>query len=96
MAAQLAVTVPLLVLAGLLARGGVGAADGVSLEFDPDRVAADSTDLDVVGYERERADRFLRTALERVQSMPGVEVTPSPRRVVQPAECPRSRCARPG
>ena len=72
-AAQLAVTVPLLVLAGLVARGAVGAADGVSLGFDPDRVAAVGTDLDVIGYERERADRFLRAALERVQSMPDVE-----------------------
>ena len=72
-AAQLAVTVPLLVLAGLLARGAAGAAAGVSLGFDPDRVAAVGTDLNAIGYERERADRFLRTALERVQSMPGVE-----------------------
>ena len=72
-AAQLAVTVPLLVLAGLLARGAIGASDGVSLGFDPDRVAAVGTDLDVIGYERESADRFLRAALERVQSMPGVE-----------------------
>ena len=71
-AAQVAVTVPLLVIAGLVARGAVGAADGVSLGFDPDRVAAVGTDLDVIGYEQERADRFLRTALERVQSMPGV------------------------
>ena len=27
----------------------------------------------MIGYERERADRFVRTALERVQSLPGVE-----------------------
>ena len=27
----------------------------------------------MIGYERERADRFVRDALERVQSLPGVE-----------------------
>ena len=73
MAGQLAATVPLLVLAGLLARGAVGTTAGVSLGFEPDRIAAVGTDLNVIGYERERADRFIRTALERVQSMPGVE-----------------------
>ena len=72
-AGQLAATVPLLVLAGLLARSAVGTTAGVSLGFDPDRIAAVGTDLNVIGYERERADRFVRTALERVQSMPGVE-----------------------
>ena len=72
-AGQLAATVPLLVLAGLLARSAVGTTDGVSLGFDPDRIAAVGTDLNVIGYERERADRFVRDALERVQSLPGVE-----------------------
>ena len=72
-AGQLAATVPLLVLAGLLARGAVGTTAGVSLGFEPDRIAAVGTDLNVIGYERERADRFIHTALERVQSMPGVE-----------------------
>ena len=73
-AAQLGVTVPLLVLAGLLARGTAGMTTDVSLGFDPDRVAAVGTDLNVIGYDRERADRFLQGALDRVQSMPGVEV----------------------
>ena len=72
-AGQLAATVPLLVLAGLLARSAVGTTAGVSLGFDPDRIAAVGTDLNVIGYERERADRFVRDALERVQSLPGVE-----------------------
>ncbi len=71
-AGQLAATVPLLVLAGLLARSAAGT-DGVSLGFDPDRIAAVGTDLNVIGYERERADRFVRDALERVQSLSGVE-----------------------
>ena len=72
-AGQLAATVPLLVLAGLLARSAVGTTAGVSLGFDPDRIAAVGTDLNVIGYERDRADRFVRDALERVQSLPGVE-----------------------
>ena len=72
-AGQLAATVPLLVLAGLLARSAMGTTAGVSLGFEPDRIAAVGTDLNVIGYERERADRFVRTALERIQSMPGVE-----------------------
>ena len=72
-AGQLAATVPLLVLAGLLARSAAGTTDGVSLGFDPDRIAAVGTDLNVIGYERERADRFVYAALERVQSLPGVE-----------------------
>ena len=72
-AGQLAATVPLLVLAGLLARSAVGTTAGVSLGFEPDRIAAVGTDLNVIGYDRETADRFVRTALERIQSMPGVE-----------------------
>jgi len=71
-AVQLAVTVPLLVLAGLLARSAAGAV-GVSPGFDPDRIAVVGIDLNAIGYEWERAERFLRTALERVESMPGVE-----------------------
>ena len=72
-AAQLAVTVPLLVLAGLLARGAIGASDGVALGFDPDRIAVVGVDLSTIGFEGDGADRFLRTALERVESMPGVQ-----------------------
>ena len=72
-AAQLAVTVPLLVLAGLSIRGASGSTAGAALGFDPDRVAAVGTNLFMVGYDAERADRFLRDALDRVRSMPGVE-----------------------
>ena len=93
-AVQLAVTVPLLVLAGVLARGAVTAV-GVSPGFDPDRVAAVGIGLDVIGYQQDRVDRFLRDALERVQSMAGVEaaslasrvpldVLSSPERVLVP------------
>lgn len=71
-AAQLAATVPLLVLAGLLAREAVGAV-GVSPGFDADRVATVRLGLDVIGYQRDRVEPFLRDALERVRSMPGVE-----------------------
>ena len=72
-AAQLAVTVPLLVIAGLLARGTAGVTADVSLGFEADRVAAVDTDLNVIGYDDRRGDRFLRDVLERVRSMPGVE-----------------------
>ena len=72
-AAQLAVTVPLLVIAGLLTRGAAGVTADVSLGFDADRVAAVDTDLSVIGYDDRRGDRFLRDALERVRAMPGVE-----------------------
>ena len=71
-AAQLAVTVPFLVLAGLLGRSALAATAGVSLGFDPGRVLAVSTDLEMNGYDPEREERFMRDALERVQSMPGV------------------------
>ena len=71
-ALQLAVTVPLLVLAGLLARDAVGAV-GASPGFEPDRVAAVGLGLDVIGYEPDRVDPLLRDALDRVRSMPGVE-----------------------
>ena len=72
-AAQLAVTVPLLVVAGLLARGAAGVTADIALGFDADRVAAVDTDLNVIGYDDRRGDRFLRDALERVRAMPGVE-----------------------
>ena len=71
-ALQLAVTVPLLVLAGFFARNAVGAV-GVSPGFEPDRVAAVGLGLDALGYEPDRVDRLLRDALDRVRSMPGVE-----------------------
>ena len=71
-AAQLAATVPLLVLAGLLAREAVGAV-GASPGFDADRVATVGIGLDLIGYQRERVEPFLRDALERVRSLPGVQ-----------------------
>ena len=72
-AAQLAVTVPLLVLAGLLARSGTAAAADASLGFDPDRVAAVGARFEMTGYDADQADRFMLAAVERVRSMPGVE-----------------------
>ena len=72
-AAQLAVTVPLMVLAAASIRGAAGSTKGTALGFDPDRVALVSTNLGMLGYDAERRDRFLRDALDRVQAMPGVE-----------------------
>ena len=71
-AVQLAVTVPLLVLAGLAVRYVIGPV-GVSPGFDADRVATVRIGLDVIGYQRDRVEPFVRDALERVRSMPGVE-----------------------
>ena len=76
----------------------------VSLGSDADRVAAVDTDLNVIGYDDRRGDRFLCDALERVRSMPGVEgggagfARPS-RPVVDAAGRPgprRPRLGRPG
>ena len=72
-AAQLAVTVPLLVLAGLLARSVPAAAADASLGFHPDRVASVAVGFEMTGYDADQADRFMFAALERAQSMPGVE-----------------------
>ena len=88
-AAQLAATVPLLVLAGVLAREAVETV-GVSPGFDPDRVATVGIGLDVIGYGGDRAERFLGNVLERVQSMPGVEAASLASRVpLDVAETPQ-------
>ena len=71
-AAQLALTVPLMVLAAVSIRGAAGSTTGTALGFDPDRVAVVSSNLGMLGYDPERADRFRRDALDRVRSMPGV------------------------
>lgn len=71
-ALQLAATMPLLVLAGHSARDA-SVAVGDSPGFDPDRVAAVGVDLGAIGYERDRTIPFLRDAVERVRSIPGVE-----------------------
>jgi predicted permease len=69
---QIAVTMVLLVAAGLLTRSLV-AAQGVGIGFAPAGIAVVSTDLGMIGYDQPRADAFYKRALERLRALPGVE-----------------------
>lgn len=71
-AAQLAVTIPLLVMAGLFAQSS-NRAETVALGFDADRVATVSTSLTTIGYDDDEARQFLELSLERMAAMPGVQ-----------------------
>jgi predicted permease len=71
--AQLALTMVLLVVAGLLLRT-LAAAQSADVGFRTDGVAFVSFDTDMVRYERERAQQFFAAALARIQGLPGVEV----------------------
>lgn len=71
-ATQIAVTLVLLVAAGLLTRSLV-AAQGVGIGFRPGGMAVVSTDLAMIGYDQARADAFYVRALERLRALPGVE-----------------------
>jgi predicted permease len=70
-ALQMAVTVVLLVTAGLLTRS-LAAAQRVGIGFRPDGVALVSTELDLIGYTPEKSQQFYATALDRVRAIPGV------------------------
>lgn len=70
-ALQTAVTLVLLVSAGLLTRS-ILAAQRVDLGFRPDGIVAVSTELSLVGYDAERAQRLFERAIERVRALPGV------------------------
>jgi predicted permease len=70
-AAQIATTVVLLVAAGLLARS-LASARYAEAGFDPSGLAIVSADLDMLRYERPRAERFWDDVLQRVESMPGI------------------------
>ena len=71
-AAQVALSVILLVGAGLLARTLANAA-GVRPGFDPDGVVVASVDFGRSGYTREQRRRFQREILARLQATPGVQ-----------------------
>ena len=79
--AQVAVTMILLVTAGLLTRSLL-AAQQIPVGFDTGRLAVVGTDLDLIGYDEPRSRAFFERALERVKALPGVEnaclVTRSP------------------
>ncbi len=78
--AQVALTAVLLVVAGLLLRS-LGASQRADVGFDPRGLAAVAFDTDMMRYEPARGVEFWRTALARVQAMPGVSsaatVTPT-------------------
>jgi predicted permease len=69
---QVAVSLLLLVAAGLLLRSLQGAQD-IDLGFDADNTAMIEMQLDMLGYEDEQADVFQRQYLERVRALPQVE-----------------------
>jgi macrolide transport system ATP-binding/permease protein len=71
-AVQIAVTVVLLVAAGLLARSLVSARH-VDPGFRTGGIAILSADVEMLGYDEARGRQFWDTALERVQALPGVE-----------------------
>jgi predicted permease len=69
---QIAVTLMLVVTAALLTRSIV-AAGTINLGFRSPGLVAVSTELDLIGYNGDRAKLFYDTLLERVRSIPGVE-----------------------
>ncbi len=69
--AQVAVSLVLLVTAGLFARS-LSNASSVELGFDEENVAFVSTSMAAAGYELEPGRQFLRMATERVAAIPGV------------------------
>jgi predicted permease len=69
--AQVALTAVLLVVAGLLLRS-LGASQRADVGFEPRGLAAVAFDTDMMRYEPARGLEFWRTALARVQAMPGV------------------------
>jgi predicted permease len=70
-ALQMAVTLVLLVTAGLLTRSLV-AAQHAGIGFRPDGVALVGTELGMIGYTPERSKEFYDRALARVRAVPGV------------------------
>jgi putative ABC transport system permease protein len=69
---QIAVTMVLLVAAGLLTRSLL-AAQRVSIGFRTAGLAIVSTELSMVGYDETRSKGFYDRALDRVRAIPGVE-----------------------
>jgi macrolide transport system ATP-binding/permease protein len=71
-AGQMAGTVVLLVMAALLTRS-LMAAHATDPGFRVDGIAVISTDVDVLGYEREQSRLFWDRAVDRIAAIPGVE-----------------------
>jgi len=72
-AVQIAVTMVLLVTAGLLTRSLV-AAQRIGVGFRTDGLAVLSMEMNMLGYSDARAKAFYDRARERVRAIPGVEV----------------------
>jgi predicted permease len=71
-AAQTAVTLVLLVTAGLLTRS-ILAARGTDIGFRAGGLAVVSTEVGLIGYDDTRADALYDRIIERVRAIPGVE-----------------------
>jgi predicted permease len=71
-AAQMAITAVLLVVAALLTRSLV-AAERTNVGFPAERLAVISLDTGMLRYSEDKGQRFYDRALERVRSIPGVE-----------------------
>ena len=71
-AAQTAVTLVLLVAAGLLTRSIIEARR-VDVGFRSAKVAALSVDLGLIGYDEQRSKQLYDRAIERIGAIPGVE-----------------------
>jgi predicted permease len=71
-AAQIAVTMVLLVVSGLLTRSLI-AAQQSGVGFESRGVAVLSTELGLIGYDDTRAERWYAQAVERIRAIPGVE-----------------------
>ena len=69
---QIAVSLVLLVMAGLLARN-LSVAGRADPGFSPETVAAVTVGLGLVGYGDDEAARFLQRARDRVRALPGVQ-----------------------
>jgi predicted permease len=70
--AQVAVSLVLLVCAGLFARS-VGAAAGLDVGFRTDSLLMTSVDVGILRYTPARGQQFQATLLERVRALPGVD-----------------------
>jgi len=70
-AAQLAGSLLLLVVAGLFVRS-LGKAEKLYLGFDPDHIVNVSLDIQEIGYQEPQGREFFRAAQERIRALPGV------------------------
>jgi len=93
--AQVAVSVVLLVAAGLLAKSARSAAD-VDLGFDTARAFATDLDLQAHGYDESRGRVFYRQLIDRVLALPDVASASLANRAPLDSSTPTARVARPG